>query len=89
MIETLGIVVGVITPFFNIPLVLKIRRRKSSSDISMTWTAGIWLCALLMLPVGLVSKDLAFKCFTIVNFALFSTVAWHVLRYRHGAAKSD
>ena len=82
MIETLGIVASVVIPFFNIPLILRIRRRGSSGDISMVWTAGVWVCSLLMLPEGLASPHLPFKLFAIVNLALFSVVVWHVLKYR-------
>ena len=41
MIETLGVIAGIALPLFNIPLILKIIKRKSSQDISLTWVIGV------------------------------------------------
>jgi hypothetical protein len=41
---------AVLMPFFDIPLIARIIRRKSSEDISLVWTFGIWVCILGMLP---------------------------------------
>jgi hypothetical protein len=69
-------------PFFNIPLILKLLRRKSSEDLSLVWVSGVWFCALLMLPWGFLTGDGAFRIFTVTNFLLFSWVAFLVCRYR-------
>ncbi|MCQ9208574.1 MAG: hypothetical protein NG712_04265 [Omnitrophica bacterium] len=82
MIITLGILAAVILPFFNIPLMVRIHQRKSSKDISLVWTVGIFTCALLMLPSAIISKDLVFKLFAIMNVILFSGVVYHVVKYR-------
>jgi len=87
MIETIGIVASAVVPLFNIPLIVKIRRRRSSSDISLAWTAGVWICALLMLPAGIISSSTAFRLYCIVNFVLFSAVAYCVARYRAGRTR--
>lgn len=82
MIVLVGILAAVILPFFNIPLMLRIRRRKSSSDISLVWIYGVFSCILLMLPAAVISQDLVFKLFSIVNAILFSGVVYHVAKYR-------
>jgi len=73
---------SIIMPLFNIPLVMKIWRRRSSSDISLTWTLGIWVSILLMTPAALVSTDPVFRIFGIMNIFLFSAVVFSVLRFR-------
>ena len=82
MIETLGGIAAVVLPLWNIPLILRIGRRKSSSDLSIAWAVGVWVCLVAMLPAGLVSPDPVFKVFTIANLAIFSAVVVQVLRYR-------
>ena len=79
----LGMLAAIALPFFNIPLILRIRRRKSSSDISLVWIYGVFSCALLMLPSAIASKDLVFKLFAIVNAILFSGVVYHAVKYRN------
>ena len=82
MIQTIGLVASIILPLWNIPLILKIIQRKSSRDVSLSWALGVWGCLALMLPSGIVSRDLVWKTFTVVNFLLFSGVAVTVLLYR-------
>ena len=81
-IEHMGQVAAIVMPLFNIPLIVKIIRRRSSADISMSWVMGVWICALLMAPSGFVSKDLVFRSFNIVNLVLFTGVVIAVWRYR-------
>ena len=69
-------------PLWNIPLIIRIGRRKSSKDISLSWTLGVFSCILLMLPSALASTDLIFKAFGVVNVVLFGAVVVQVLRYR-------
>ena len=78
----LGMVGGIVMPLFNVFLILRIVQRKSSSDISLIWTFGIWLCVFLMLPQALVTADPVLKGFGICNFILFSTAACVILKYR-------
>ena len=81
MINTLGMVSAVLMPFFDIPLIWRIVQRKSSEDISLVWTFGIWICILGMLPASLISVDPIMKAFAIVNTVLFTAVVVAVLFY--------
>ena len=80
--ELLALVASVTMPLWNIPLVVKIVRRKSSEDLSLSWVLGVWTCLLLMLPWAAVTKDTVLKAFSFVNFVLFSAVFCAVLKYR-------
>lgn len=82
LLEAIGLLAAVILPFWNIPLILRIRRRRSSADISLAWTVGVFLCLVLMLPAALLSPDRVFKTFSALNFILFGAVVVYVLRYR-------
>ncbi len=82
MLQTLGLIGAIVLPFWNIPLIIKIGRRRSSKDISLAWTLGVFVCLLLMLPAALHSADLIFKTFSILNIFLFGAVVVQVLRYR-------
>lgn len=82
MIETIGMIAAIVLPFWNIPLILRIERRRSSDDISLLWAAGVFVCLLLMLPSGLTSADRVFKLFSIINIVFFGAVVVQVLRYR-------
>ena len=78
----LGMVAAVILPLWNIPLIVRIGRRRSSKDVGLLWAFGVWVCLLLMLPSGLSSPDPIFRVFTAVNVLLFSGVVVQVLRFR-------
>ena len=80
--ETLGMVAAVVLPLWNIPLILRIRQRRSSKDVSLWWAVGVWVCLVAMVPSGLVSPDRVFRLFTVVNVVLFSGVMVYVVRYR-------
>jgi uncharacterized protein with PQ loop repeat len=80
--QTVGMVAAIVLPVWNIPLILRIIQRKSSSDVSMWWTFGALTCFLLMFPSALMSDDLVFKVFSIVNVFFFSIVAFTVVKYR-------
>ena len=82
MSETVGMVAAILLPLWNIPLIVRIQRRKSSQDVSPWWAMGVWGCLLLMLPAGLGSPDAVFRTFTVVNLVLFSFVVLQVFRYR-------
>ena len=82
MIETLGVIAAVLLPLWNIPLIVRIGRRRSSQDVSLWWVLGVFVCLLLMLPAGLTSTDAVFKIFSVVNIVLFSAVVIQVIRYR-------
>ncbi len=82
LIQTLGLIAAVAMPFWNIPLILKIARRKSAKDMSLAWAFGVMLCMLLMLPSALASTDVVFRVFGIVNAVLFAAVVVQIVRYR-------
>lgn len=69
-------------PFFNIPLVFRMVKRKSADDISLVWVIGVWVSIVLMTPAALFSKDFAFKLFGVTNLVFFSLVTFFSLKYR-------
>lgn len=89
MIQKISLVASVVLPMFNIPLIIRIIRRKSSSDISLTWAWGVWICLLLMAPDGFTSTEIVWKTFNIVNLTLFTAVVITVTIYRRKAEKKD
>ncbi len=82
MFEKVALVTAVILPLFNIPLIARIIKRKSSNDISLSWALGVWICILLMAPSGFRSTDIVWRTFNMMNVVLFSCVAITVLKYR-------
>jgi uncharacterized membrane protein YhaH (DUF805 family) len=83
-IQTLGLVTAIVLPLWNIPLIARMVKRKSSKDISLWWALGVWVCLVLMAPSGLVSQDIVWKVYNIVNFILFSAVVVTTLIYHKG-----
>ena len=81
MIKYLGMVSAVAMPFFDIPLIVRIVRRKSSEDISLVWVVGIYTCILGMLPSSLISIDPILVAFSIANTLLFTAVVIVVFMY--------
>ena len=84
IIDKIGLVASISLPLWNIPLIIKIVKRRSSADISMSWVMGVWGCSLLMLPSGLLSKDIVLKAFSVVNILFFTGVMIAALKYRKG-----
>ena len=83
-LEKVSLVAAVVLPFWNIPLIIKIIKRKSSKDISLSWALGVWVCIVLMAPAGFTSVDKVFRVFNIINFIFFTTVTAVVLKYHKG-----
>ncbi len=84
MIQNIALIASIVLPLWNIPLIKKIIDRKSSQDVSIAWAFGVWGCLALMVPSGLLSADIVWKVFTLVNFVLFTSVVVTVLIYRKG-----
>ncbi|MGH7926673.1 MAG: hypothetical protein ACREQV_02640 [Candidatus Binatia bacterium] len=84
--QILGMLSGVLMPFFNIPLIMRIVRRRSSEDISLTWVIGVWFCVVGMVPASVLSPDVVLYTFGIVNVVFFSGVLFAVL-YFHPAVR--
>ncbi len=80
--EKVALIAAIILPLWNIPLIIRIIKRKSSDDISLHWALGVWVCFLLMAPDGLRSEDPVWRVFNIVNLIMFSMVVITVLVYR-------
>jgi len=83
----IGWVAALALPFFNIPLVLRMMKTKSSKDLSIIWVLGIFFCLLAMEPAALLSEDLMFKTFATANLLLFSVVTFFVFYFRFRAKK--
>lgn len=82
LLETIGMVAAAAMPLWNIPLILRIERRRSSADISLAWVLGVWACILLMSPAAVRSSDPTFRIFGWMNLVLFTGVVVQVLRFR-------
>lgn len=82
LIKILGAIAGAAMPLFNIPLIMKIHKRKSSKDISIIWCMGVWACILLMTPSSIMSDDFVLKAFGISNVVFFTVVVFFVFKYR-------
>ncbi len=63
MIQEIALVAAVVLPLWNIPLIIRIIKRKSSQDISLHWVIGVWVCLALMVPAGFTSQDRVWKVF--------------------------
>lgn len=80
--EKIALIAAIILPLWNIPLIARIIKRKSSKDISLYWVLGVWVCFLLMAPSGFSSSDAVWRTFNIMNLILFTAVVIVVLAYR-------
>ena len=74
---------GCILPLFNIPLIVRIVKRKSADDLSLVWVFGVWICILLMSPAAFTSQDMAFRMFGWVNIIFFTGVVFVTVKYHH------
>ena len=84
MIKTIAFIAAIVLPLFNIPLIVRVIKRRSSRDLSIHWALGVWVCFLLMAPESLRSPDIVWRVFSIMNIALFTCVLIAVLVYRKG-----
>jgi len=82
MMKTIAFIAAIALPLFNIPLIVRIIKRKSSEDMSVSWALGVWICFLLMAPEAFRSPDVVWRAFNIANLILFTIVTAVVLRYR-------
>ncbi|MBI1870298.1 MAG: hypothetical protein HYS07_03790 [Chlamydiae bacterium] len=82
MIQEIGLVAAVILPLWNVPLIVRIIKRKSSRDMSLYWAGGVWICLVLMAPSGFVTGDRVWRVFNVENFFFFSCVLITILIYR-------
>ena len=82
MFQKIALISAIILPFWNIPLIVRIVKRKTSADISLYWAIGVWSCFACMAPAGFTSEDLVWRIFNILNFIVFTIVAIFVVIYR-------
>lgn len=82
--QRIALIAALVLPFWNLPLIIRIIKRKSSKDISRFWAVGVWTCFALMAPEGFRSVDIVWRTFNIVNFIFFSAVLIVVLAYHKG-----
>ena len=82
MMKTIAFIAAIALPLFNIPLIVRIIRRRSSDDMSVSWALGVWICFLLMAPEAFRSPDIVWRAFNIANLVLFTIVTAAVLWYR-------
>lgn len=79
--KTLALICGIIMPLWNIPLIVRICKRRSSGDISLAWAVGVWVCVVGTFPWALRTEDIVFKAYSIMNIILFSGVVLATLHY--------
>lgn len=90
IMDMVSTVAAAALPMFDIPLIVRIVRRKSSGDISVSWIVGLWVCSVGMAPAAIISStDLVWKTFNIVNVVLLTGVLIAVIYYRKGGIIPD
>ena len=80
--DKIAFVAAIILPLFNIPLIMRMIKRKSSQDLSLCWVLGVWTCIILMAPSAFRSEDPVWRVFNYANITLFSAVVFVTLKYR-------
>lgn len=88
MLHTIALIAAIVLPLWNIPLIYRMIKRRSSDDISISWAVGVWICLILMAPSGFVSKDTVWKVYNILNLVLFSGVLITVLVFHKKGNKN-
>jgi uncharacterized protein with PQ loop repeat len=74
MMQKIALIASIILPLWNIPLIVRIIKRRSSKDLSIPWALGAWFFFLAMFPAGIQSPDIVYRTFTYVNFFFFTLV---------------
>ena len=82
--KTIGFWAAVILPLWDIPLIVRIIKRKSSEDISIVWAVGLWATSVLMAPSAFISGDRVAVGFNTVNVVTLTVVMIVVCKYRKG-----
>jgi len=87
MAEKIALVAALVLPLWNIPMIVRIIRRRSSEDLSLWWVLGVWTCFVLMAPSGFKSPDMVWRTFNIANMCMFTVVVGVTLRFRNWGKK--
>ena len=82
--KMIGFWAAVILPLWDIPLMVRVVRRKSSEDISMVWAVGLWATSVLMAPSAFIAGDVVAMGFNMVNVIMLTGVVIVVIKYRKG-----
>jgi uncharacterized protein with PQ loop repeat len=82
LIDKIAFVAAIVLPLFNIPLIIRMVKRKSSEDISLWWVFGVWACILLMAPASFQSEDVVWRFFNYNNILMFTAVVFTTIKYR-------
>jgi uncharacterized protein with PQ loop repeat len=83
LFSIISLIAGIVLPFWNIPLIVRVVKRRSSNDISLWWGVGVWTSLALMLPHGLMTEEIVLRWFTISNFTLFTITFIIILMYHN------
>jgi len=83
-IDKIAFLAAIVLPLFNIPLIMRMVKRKSSKDISLWWVFGVWTCILLMAPSSFQSEDVVWRFFNYNNILFFTAVVFTTIKYRKG-----
>ena len=75
-----------ILPLWDIPLMVRVVKRKSSQDISLIWALGIWFTSVLMAPSAFISGDKLAIGFNTMNVLMLTGVLIVTIKYRKGQA---
>jgi uncharacterized membrane protein YhaH (DUF805 family) len=86
-VKIIALIAAVVLPLWNIPLILKIHKRRSSQDISRSWALGVWVCLLLMFPAAIQSEDIVFKVYSYTNIVLFTMVVVWVFKFKKSESR--
>ncbi len=89
MLAKIALISAVLLPFFNIPLIVKMIKRKSSTDLSLFWAFGVWVCLIGMFPQSLRSTEIIWKIFIILNLIFFSAVVFCAVIFRKGSQPQE
>ncbi len=82
MLETTALITSIILPFFNIPLIYRISKRRSAEDVSAIWSIGVFVCFIIIEPYALLSGDIVFAVFNSLNIAFFIIINILIFRFR-------
>lgn len=85
--DTIGLWAGIALPLWDIPLIVRIIKRKSAQDISLVWMWGLWASSVLMAPSAFVVGNKIAIAFNIVNVITLTFVLVIVLKYHRGHQK--
>jgi hypothetical protein len=86
-LKTIGLLAATILPLWDIPLIVRIVRRRSSQDISLIYAVGIWVTSVMMAPSAFVSGDKLAIGFNTMNVIMLTAVMAVTIKYRKGPAQ--